>query len=173
MTLSPEKTPTRPAPPDRDTMSRRLLKTAKKHSFDPFIELDWDAEPDPDVFWFPPEHLSLYGTELWAEMSHRQRVELSKHELASHYCVELWVETALMQMLVRYVYDLPGSSPQAWHVWTEIADECRHSTMFGRVAAVTGCPDYAPPWLPQLLARIFKTTCTPAMTMAGALFFEE
>lgn len=158
---------------DRDTLARRLLKTAKKHSFDPFIELDWDAELDPDVFWLPEKHVSLYGTKLWSEMDHRQRVELSKHELASMYRTEMWVETGLMQMLVRHVYDLPGNSPNSWHVFAEIAEECRHSMMFGRVIERTGCPDYAPRWLPDQLMRGFKTVCTPTMTMAGALFFEE
>ncbi|WP_309647281.1 diiron oxygenase [Nocardioides sp.] len=174
ITSSPTSSSGRTAQPiDRATLSRRLLTTAKKHSFDPFVELDLDAEIDPDVFWASPQLTSLYGTPLWDEMTHRQRVELSKHELASMYHVELWVETALMQMLVRYVYDLPGDSPEAWHVWTEIAEECRHSTMFGRVIAAAGCPDYSPGWLPHLLARAFKTMSSPTMTMAGALFFEE
>lgn len=158
---------------DRDTLARRLLKTAKKHSFDPFIELDWDAEIDPDVFWLPETRVSLYGTPLWETMSHRQRVELSKHEVASMFRTEMWVETGLMQMLVRHAYDMPGNSPQTWHVLAEIAEECHHSMMFGRVVERTGCPEYGPRWFPRQLMRVFKTVCTPTMTMAGALFFEE
>ena len=56
--------------------------------------------------WFmQPERLSLYGTDLWEPMDEQQRIELSRHELASIASVGLWFEIILMQMMLRDVYD--------------------------------------------------------------------
>src|SRR5690349_10164554 len=82
-------------------VSDRLLRSSAKQSYDPEVDLDWDA-PLVDGRWFmQPERLSLYGTPLWDRLSEEQRIELSRHEVASISSVGLWFELILMQMMVR------------------------------------------------------------------------
>ena len=106
-------------------------------------------------------------------MSEEQRIELTKHELASLYSVGIWFETILMQMLVRHIYDRPTGSAHARYGWTEIADECRHSVMFSRAAEKFGGPEYRPGWLVHQLGRLFKTTSNGTLTFAGTIYVEE
>ena len=48
-----------------DATALRLLRSTAKQSYDPEVDLDWDA-PLVDGAWFmPPERLSLYGTPIW------------------------------------------------------------------------------------------------------------
>jgi hypothetical protein len=44
----------------------------------------------------------------------------------------VWFETILMQLLVREYYRQDPTAAHAQYALTEIADECRHSVMFGR-----------------------------------------
>ncbi|MGH3804860.1 MAG: diiron oxygenase, partial [Pseudonocardiaceae bacterium] len=99
--------------PDREDTAKRLLVTSAKHSYDPAVEIDWDAPLAPDRYFIDPHRSSLYGTALWHRMSEEQRIELTKHEVASLYCMGIWFETVLMQMLVRHVYDRPKGSAHA------------------------------------------------------------
>jgi len=56
---------------------------------------------------------------------------------------------------------------------TEIADECRHSIMFGRMIEKMGCPSYGPGRLATALGRFFKTTSMGPLIFAAALYVEE
>ncbi|HEX2263181.1 MAG TPA: diiron oxygenase [Pseudonocardiaceae bacterium] len=159
--------------PDREETAQRLLRTSAKHSYDPAVEIDWDAPLAPDRYFIDPRRSSLYGTALWDRMSEQQRIDLTKHELASLYCMGIWFETILMQMLVRHVYDRPKGSAHARYAWTEIADECRHSVMFSRAAEKFGGPDYGPDWLVHHLGRLLKTTSNGTLTFSGAIYVEE
>ncbi|CAB4717525.1 MAG: diiron oxygenase [Actinobacteria bacterium] len=168
-TLTPTNTPAH----DRLVTAGRLLRTAVKHSYDPEVELDWESEPVPGLWWVPEHRVSLYGTPLWEQMSLEQRIELSRHECASAHAIELWVETVLMQMLIRYVYTQDASEAHAWHVYTEIAEECRHSTMFGMMIRKSGAPFYGPGRRLKRLGKVFGAVASPTLCMASALFFEE
>ena len=159
--------------PDREETAQRLLKTSAKHSYDPAVEIDWDAPLAPDRYFIDPRRSSLYGTAIWDRMSEQQRIELTKHELASLYCMGIWFETILMQMLVRHVYDRPKGSAHARYAWTEIGDECRHSVMFSRAAEKFGGPDYGPDWRVHHLGRLLKTTSNGTLTFSGAIYVEE
>ncbi|PZS37437.1 MAG: hypothetical protein DLM62_19235 [Pseudonocardiales bacterium] len=159
--------------PDREETAQRLLRTSAKHSYDPAVEVDWDAPLAPDRYFLDPRRSSLYGTPLWDRMSEEQRIELTKHELASLYSVGIWFETILMQMLVRHIYDRPKGSAHARYGWTEIADECRHSVMFSRAAEKFGGPEYGPGWIVHQLGRLFKTTSNGTLTFAGTIYVEE
>src|SRR5262245_45661350 len=91
---------------DREVTATRLLRSAARASFDPEVEVDWDAPLDPTLPYMPPERVSLYGTPAWDRLSEEQRVELSKHELASLTEVGIWLELNLMQLFMRHIYDL-------------------------------------------------------------------
>lgn len=159
--------------PDREVTAQRLLKTSAKHSYDPAVEVDWDAPLAPDRYFLDPRRSSLYGTALWDRMSEEQRIALTKHELASFYNMGIWFETILMQMLIRHVYDRPKGSAHARYAYTEIGDECRHSVMFSRAAEKFGGSDYNPGWLVNHLGRLLKTTSTNTLTFGGAIYVEE
>ena len=159
--------------PDREETAQRLLRTSAKHSYDPAVEIDWDAPLAPDRYFLDPRRSSLYGTPLWDRMSEQQRIELTKHELASLYSVGIWFETILMQTLLRHIYDRPTGSSHARYGWTEIGDECRHSVMFSRAAEKFGGSEYGPGWIVHQLGRLFKTTSTSTLTFAGAIYVEE
>jgi P-aminobenzoate N-oxygenase AurF len=159
--------------PDREETAQRLLRTSAKHSYDPAVEIDWDAPLAPDRYFIDPRRSSLYGTALWDRMSEQQRIDLTKHELASLYSMGIWFETILMQMLVRHVYDRPKGSAHARYAWTEIADECRHSVMFSRSAEKFGGEQYGPDWLVHQLGRLLKTTSNGTLTFGGAIYVEE
>ncbi|MGH4010273.1 MAG: AurF N-oxygenase family protein [Pseudonocardiaceae bacterium] len=159
--------------PDREETAQRLLRTSAKHSYDPAVEIDWDAPLAPDRYFIDPRRSSLYGTALWHRMSEQQRIELTKHEVASLYSMGIWFETILMQMLVRHVYDRPKGSAHARYAWTEIADECRHSVMFSRAAEKFGGPEYGPGWFVHQLARFLKTFSNGTLTFGAAIYVEE
>lgn len=159
--------------PDREETAQRLLRTSAKHSYDPAVEIDWDAPLEPDRYFIAPHRSSLYGTALWDRMSEQQRIDLTKHEVASFYSMGIWFETILMQMLVRHVYDRPKGSAHARYAWTEIADECRHSIMFSRMAEKYGAADYGPDWLVQQLGRFFKATSNGTLTFGATIYVEE
>jgi hypothetical protein len=159
--------------PDREDTAQRLLQTSAKHSYDPAVEIDWDAPLAPDRYFIDPRRSSLYGTALWDRMSEQQRIDLTKHELASLYCMGIWFETILMQMLLRHVYDRPKGRAHARYAWTEIADECRHSVMFSRAAEKFGGAQYGPDWLVHQLGRLLKTTSNGTLTFGAAIYVEE
>jgi hypothetical protein len=158
---------------DRQRTATRLLTASAANSFDPSVDLDWSAELAGDLLYAPAHRLSLYGTPLWDGLSDAQRVELSKHEVGSIMQVGLWFEMILMQMLLRYAYDLDIRSPHAQYALTEIGDETRHSVMFARGADKLGIPRYGPARRLHELARIYKATAGGPAMFAPVLVAEE
>ncbi|MBB5956131.1 hypothetical protein FHS29_002717 [Saccharothrix tamanrassetensis] len=129
---------------DREKTAERLLNSSADKFYDPEVDIDWSA-PLVDGLRYTPEHrCSLYGTELWDRMSEEQRIDLSRHEVASVASVGLWFEILLMQMLLKEVYRSDPTTKHAQYALTEVADECRHSTMFARMVERIGCPPYGP-----------------------------
>ena len=157
----------------REQTADRLLRSSLRNSYDPTVEIDWDAPFVPGAFWIPPHRSSLYGTELWHGLSHDQRVELTKHEVVSSASAGIWFETILMQMLVRHYFDQDPTSRHAQYALTEIADECRHSIMFGRMIEWFGCRPYRVSGVDNLLGRWLKATATGVPMFAAILIAEE
>ncbi|MFF2859872.1 diiron oxygenase [Streptomyces rubiginosohelvolus] len=158
---------------DREQIALRLLESSAKHSFDPDTELDWDAAIEDGAWFWPPELLSLYGTPMWDRMSEEQRLDLSRHEAAALASLGIWFEIILMQLLVRHIYDKPVTSNHVRYALTEIADECRHSMMFGRMIDWGGAPTYPVPRVYHNLARVLKTVSTTPGSFAATLLGEE
>ena len=57
----------------------------------------------------------------------------------------IWFENMLMQIVLRHLAELPVTSPAHRYLLVEVADECRHSTMFGEFIRRAGTPAYSPP----------------------------
>ncbi|MBW1597191.1 diiron oxygenase [Streptomyces sp. JJ38] len=158
---------------DREEVAERLLEASRKHSFDPDVELDWDAPFEEGKWFWPPELVSLYDTPLWRRMSEEQRMDLARLEAASLASLGIWFEIILMQLLVRHIYDKPLTSSHVRYALTEIADECRHSLMFGRLINLGGSNPYPVSRFNHNLARVLKTVSTTPGSFACTLLGEE
>ncbi|VXC41404.1 AurF N-oxygenase family protein [Nocardioides sp. AX2bis] len=165
-------TTTAPLPGTRDS-SQRLLDSAAALSYDPSTEVDWDAPLDPDHFGLNPEWSTLYGTELWEEMTHAQRVTLTRHEVASIMSTGIWFEMILQQMVLRDQYCSDYAEPDFQFALTEIADECRHSIMFARACSTMGIGAYFPRRASIALGRGFKSVAAAEVAYGGILVAEE
>jgi hypothetical protein len=158
---------------DREATAARLLNSSAKNSYDPYLDIDWNAPLVEGKPFMPLERVSLYGTALWDRLTPEQRVELSKHEIASIMSVGLWFEIVLMHMLSRYVFDLDARSEHAQYALTEIGDETRHSVMFARAAERLGVPRYGVPRVMHRLAKFYGATASGPSMFASVLVAEE
>lgn len=160
-------------PTDREDIAKRLLRGSAKASYDPLVEIDWDAPVDPDMWAIRPERISLYGTHLWDRLTEEQRKELSRLEVASVATIGIWFETILMQMLVRHAYHNDPTSLHVQYAYTEVADECRHTVMFAKMVKKLGWEAHRLDPVAYHLGRVFKAIAHGPLIFAGALFVEE
>jgi hypothetical protein len=125
--------------------ARRLLASSADKFYDPEVDID-RAAPWVDGLPFVPDHrVTLYGTELWENLTPRQRLELGKHEAVSMVSYGIYAEAALMHILLRLVTEGDPATSRTQYTLTEIGDECRHSTMFARFIEKSGIPAYRQP----------------------------
>jgi hypothetical protein len=77
-------------------------------------------------------------------MTEAERIAYSRHETVALLGAGIWFENALMQIVLKHLLDIPVSDPAHRYLLVEIADECRHSTMFGEYIRRAGTPVYGP-----------------------------
>jgi hypothetical protein len=124
--------------------SVQLTAASERMTLDPFIEVDWEIPIDDRAYHLPPEWLPLYGTDAWEAMTPEARITYSRHECAALCGAGIWFENRLMQLVLRHLAELPVHSPAHRYLLVEVADECRHSTMFGEYIRRAGTPAYGP-----------------------------
>lgn len=127
--------------------STQLVAASQRTTLDPFTEVDWSIPIDDSAFHLPPEWLPLYGTGPWDAMSESARHAYSRHEAAALCGAGIWFENVLMQAVLRHLAELPVTDPAHRYLLIEVADECRHSAMFGEYIRRGGTPAYSPPQL--------------------------
>ena len=123
---------------------QHLIDASHRKSFDPYKEIDWAVPFDYSYFYMPQDMVSLYGTKLWDHMTHEQRVRLSKHEACSALASTIWFENQLSFKLMDYLIDVSPLDPHFHWMQIEVADECRHSMMFGEAIKRCKVPWYEP-----------------------------
>ncbi len=131
--------------PTTATKATQLIAASERLTLDPFSEVDWSLDlTDDSRFHLPPEKLPLAGTPVWAAMTDAERRTYSRHECAAVCAAGIWFENKLMQIVLRHLAELPVTDPSHRYLLVEVADECRHSTMFGEYLRRAGTPAYAP-----------------------------
>jgi len=120
------------------------VAASEKTTLDPFRDVDWSLPIDDSAFHLPPELLPLYGTQAWNDMTETERIAYSRHETVALLGAGIWFENALMQIVLKHLLDIPVTDPAHRYLLVEVADECRHSTMFGEYIRRAGTPVYGP-----------------------------
>ncbi|MFJ4654903.1 diiron oxygenase [Nocardia sp. NPDC088792] len=164
---------TKDAAISRESFAQRLLIGSVKKSYDPVVDMDWDAPLDPGKFFLPPEVVSLYGTPLWEAMTPEQRRELSRQELANVLSVGIWFENLLNRLLLRELMSGDPTSRHSHYTLTEMGDECRHMMMFGKLIDRIDARPYWPRPAGRLVISSLQVFLRGSMVWVGALVGEE
>lgn len=127
------------------TKATQLIAASERLTLDPFRDVDWSIDvADDSQYHLPPEKLPLFGTPQWNAMTEAERRTYSRHECAAVCAAGIWFENKLMQIVLRHLATMPVTDPAHRYLLVEVADECRHSTMFGEYIRQAGTPTYAP-----------------------------
>lgn len=126
----------------RRTIANRLLKSSTNRSYDPIVDIDFDAPLVAGKYFLPPCAVSLYGTDVWESMTQEQRIELSRQELANILSVGIWFENLLNRALLNRLMTRDPAAAATHYSLTEMGDECRHMTMFGKTIERVGARAY-------------------------------
>jgi hypothetical protein len=157
---------------DRERIADRLLRSTAARSYDPELDIDWSAPPEPDKLFLPEHRCSLYGTPLWDRLTPGQRRELGKHEAGSVAGFGIWLEAILMRLLAKLAYEENPATRHVQYALAEMAEECRHSTMFARLIEWMGVPYYGPPRHVHALGQVLTATAH-GPSMWGAILIGE
>jgi hypothetical protein len=130
--------------PKTAAKSHQLVAASQRTTLDPFEYIDWSLPIDDSAFHLPPEILPLYGTAAWNAMTELEQIAYSRHETAALCGAGVWFENELMQVLLHHLAELPVTDPAHRYLLVEVADECRHSMMFGEYIRRADTPAYRP-----------------------------
>jgi len=158
---------------DRDVVADRLLRGSVRRSYQPEVDIDWDAPLVPGKYFLPPPVISLYGTPLWDEMTLEQRIELSRQEMANVLSVGIWFENILNRALLMNLLREDHRSAHAHYMLTEMGDECRHMTMFGKVIAKSGAKPYGLNFGDRVVVQALPFFLRGSLLWVAALVGEE
>lgn len=157
----------------RAAIANRLITGSVKRSYDPIVDLDWDAPLDPDKYFLPPKILTLYGTDLWESMTTEQRIELSRQEMANILSVGIWFENLLNRALLQRLMSQDPAAATTHYALTEMGDECRHMVMFGRAIERSGARAYQMQWWQRVVMYWLADALRGSLLWVAALVGEE
>ncbi|MFZ0659230.1 MAG: diiron oxygenase [Candidatus Binataceae bacterium] len=151
---------------------QHIIDASHRKSFDPHKDVDWSVPFDSSYFYMPQDMVSLYGTTLWDQMTREQRVKLSMHEACSAFAGLIWFENQLSFKLMDYLIDESPLDLEFYWMQIEVADECRHSMMFGEAIKRCGVPWYKPRYS-SLIAFFTKYLTSRVGMMLSTLAAED
>ena len=157
----------------RAEFAERLLKGSVRKSYEPVVDIDWDAPLDPDKFYLPPAVVSLYGTPIWEAMSRAEQIELSRQELVNTLSAGIWFENILNQALLRKMMHQDPTAATTHYELTELGDETRHMVMFGKAIARVGADPVRPKLYQRIIINALPFAFRGSVLWVAALIGEE
>ncbi|MBA0045897.1 diiron oxygenase [Mycobacteroides sp. LB1] len=139
---------------DRLKTARRLLFEATELSYDPDLDIDWDAPLNSGMHWLAADRVSLYGTPEWDALAVGRQGELARQELVSLLSFVLDAQGALASMMFRDVIE--GNilaDDYTRFLLASVRDISRNATMVGRLINKTGLELQPAPVVVQRLQR--------------------
>lgn len=159
--------------PTREQVAERLLKGSVKKSYEPVVDIDWDAPLDPDKFFLPPQTVTLYGTPQWDALSREQQIELSRQELVNILSAGIWFENILNQALLRDLMHRNPTASTTHYALTELGDETRHMIMFGKTIQRIGGTPVRPKLFQRIIINALPLVFRGPLLWGAALVGEE
>ena len=157
-------------------VANRLLKGSTSRSYDPIVDVDFDAPLVEGKYFLPPRVVSLYGTDVWESMTEEQRIELSRQEMTNILSVGIWFENLLNRALLNRLMTKDPAAATTHYSLTEMGDECRHMTMFGKTIERVGGRAYMMRgWqraVMHVLPPIMRGTQMWVITLVGEELFD-
>ena len=105
------------------------LSTVSEEEFINPCDFEWPTEIDPDAWYFTPELISLYGTEVWDSLDERQRKRLSLMEAVNFFSMNIHGEKFLISEISRRLY-ASEESELSRYLTHFIDEEARHMMYF-------------------------------------------
>lgn len=159
---------------DRQQTAHRLLFEVSEFSYDPDLDIDWDAPLDADGYWLAPEKVSLFGSPEWRRLSTAQQRELARHELVSIISFITDAQGMLCMLKFRDVMEAPCMADDVTRfLLLSARTESRNATMMGRLANKTGLELYKFSPAVQRLARNIMLIPHGPMGRAFELLLQE
>jgi len=104
----------------------------------PETYIPWKEEPKTDDIFLPEILTSLYGSEVYENLTPIQKIELGRHELVQVIASYAWGEGLFCVFMTRHLITLPPDSVGYRFLIRELIEEYRHQEMFGQAIAKLG-----------------------------------
>jgi len=159
---------------DRQKTAQRLLRSTADRSYDGELDIDWDAPIVDGAPWVPEHRITLNGTPEWDRLTDEQKRTLNVHEAVAILSYGIFAEVGLSMNLMRSVLRNPALvDDHIRYALAEVAEETRHSTMFGRLINKTGLRPYRQPKPMMKALRLIGFLPMGPSAYAGTLLIEE
>jgi hypothetical protein len=82
----------------------KLCATSQQHAVNPYADVAWPEQLDPEQWYTSPEYISLYGTEVYDGLSTAEQQRLSFYEAVNFFSLNIHGEKALVAGLAQRLY---------------------------------------------------------------------
>lgn len=108
----------------------KLCQASTRDFINPYSYLDWPNELSKEQWFMSPELMSVYGTDIWNELSESQKMILSFYEAVNFFSLNIHGEKPLIEGLAHRLYQKTSNitTPYLHHFLDE---ENKHMVYFG------------------------------------------
>jgi hypothetical protein len=108
----------------------KLCAASQQYAVDPYADVVWPEQLEPEQWYTSPEYISLYGTEVYDRLSTAEQQRLSFYEAVNFFSLNIHGEKALVAGLAQRLYR-PGDDGLTPYLHHFLAEENKHMVYFG------------------------------------------
>jgi hypothetical protein len=112
-------------------LAARLTKASRKKLWDVYNTFNWPEALEENVWYMPPELISIYGTPTYEALTEEQQKKLSLYELGNFFSLVLQGERPLVAGLVDRLYSKGHTTSVNEYLHHFVDEENKHMVMFG------------------------------------------